>query len=170
MLEIVALAGATEWRMVRELQVTNADRDEAAAAIPASAAQRLVIVNRGSGDPRRSWPVEHFAAGHGARIVPFDRLTIGYRSHGRPASTPRPARPARSPSSACPRTFGIPEAAMALLVERRRVRRSALLNCTTLDYIETGGTTLHAVSLHNSSRRSGSSVRPSHRSRAERPC
>jgi ADP-heptose:LPS heptosyltransferase len=62
MLELVGLAGASEWRMVRELQVTHADRDEAAAAIPASVAQRLVIVNPGSGDPRRRWPVEHFAA------------------------------------------------------------------------------------------------------------
>lgn len=62
MLEIVALAGATEWRMVRELQVTPADRNEAAGAFPLEPMQRVVIVHPGSSDPRRRWPAERFAA------------------------------------------------------------------------------------------------------------
>jgi ADP-heptose:LPS heptosyltransferase len=62
MLEIVALAGANEWRMVRELQLTHADRAEAAATFPVALSRRLVIVNPGSSDPRRRWPVENFAA------------------------------------------------------------------------------------------------------------
>lgn len=62
MLEIVALAGATQWRMGRELQVTPHDRLEAATVFPVARAQRLVIVHPGSSDPRRRWPVAHFAA------------------------------------------------------------------------------------------------------------
>lgn len=62
MLEIVALAGASEWRMVRELQLTHRDREEAAAAFPVELSRRLVVVNPGSSDPRRRWPVEKFAA------------------------------------------------------------------------------------------------------------
>jgi ADP-heptose:LPS heptosyltransferase len=62
MLEIVALAGATHWRMMRELHVTDSDRQEAAAMFPTAQAGRLVIVHPGSSDPRRRWPVENFAA------------------------------------------------------------------------------------------------------------
>lgn len=62
MLEIVALAGANQWRMGRELQVTDNDRLEAATALPVDRTERLVIVHPGSSDPRRRWPVEKFAA------------------------------------------------------------------------------------------------------------
>lgn len=62
LLEIVGLAGANEWRMVRELQLTSGDREEAAAAFPVALSRRLVIVHPGSSDPRRRWPVENFAA------------------------------------------------------------------------------------------------------------
>lgn len=62
MLEIVALAGASQWRIGRELQVTGGDRLEAATAFPAAPSQRVVIVHPGSSDPRRRWPVENFAA------------------------------------------------------------------------------------------------------------
>lgn len=62
MLEIVALAGANEWRMGRELQVTTEDRAEAATAFPVPRSERVVIVHPGSSDPRRRWPVERFAA------------------------------------------------------------------------------------------------------------
>ena len=62
MLEIVALAGADVWRMGRELQVTSADRQEAANAFPVALSERVVIVHPGSSDPRRRWPVERFAA------------------------------------------------------------------------------------------------------------
>ena len=62
MLEIVALAGASAWRMGRELQVTAGDREEAARALPVPLHARLVIVHPGSSDPRRRWPVARFAA------------------------------------------------------------------------------------------------------------
>lgn len=62
LLEIVALAGATQWRMVRELQVTDRDRQEAATVVLSAHGSRLVIVHPGSSDPRRRWPVENFAA------------------------------------------------------------------------------------------------------------
>lgn len=61
MLEMVALAGATHWRMGHDLQVTNNDRREAATAFPDTHSQRLVIVHPGSSDSRRRWPVENFA-------------------------------------------------------------------------------------------------------------
>lgn len=62
MLEIAALAGAGEWRMGPELQVTQRDRDEAAQTFPVPLAPPLVVLHPGSGDPRRRWPVENFAA------------------------------------------------------------------------------------------------------------
>lgn len=62
MLETVALAGATHWRMGRELQVIDKDRMEAATAFPVGHSERVVIVHPGSSDPRRRWPVENFAA------------------------------------------------------------------------------------------------------------
>ncbi len=62
MLEIVALAGAGEWRMGRELQVTTGDRLEADTVFPVPRSEPVVIVHPGSSDPRRRWPVAHFAA------------------------------------------------------------------------------------------------------------
>lgn len=62
MLEIVALAGANEWRVGQDLQVTDNDRLAAATAFPGTHSQRVVIVHPGSSDSRRRWPVEKFAA------------------------------------------------------------------------------------------------------------
>ena len=62
LLEIVALAGAVQWRAQRELQVTDEDRVEAATVFPVPESERVVIVHPGSSDPRRRWPVSRFAA------------------------------------------------------------------------------------------------------------
>ena len=62
MLEIVGLVGAGHWHMGRELQLTGDDRLAAAAAFPVPRSERVVIVHPGSSDPRRRWPVTHFAA------------------------------------------------------------------------------------------------------------
>ena len=153
MLEIVALAGANEWRMVRELQLTNADREEAADDISACVVQRLVIVNRGSSDPRRSWPVENFAAeAMTLELFHSTGMTIGYRSHGKPASTPRPgvpglrpARPARAPS-------GSHRQRWRCWSSGAQRRMSALLNTTTLGNFSPAAMCDTPVSLHNSSR------------------
>jgi ADP-heptose:LPS heptosyltransferase len=47
-----------------ELAVTDADRLEAAAAVPValSAGERLAVLQPGATDPRRRWPAERFAA------------------------------------------------------------------------------------------------------------
>jgi ADP-heptose:LPS heptosyltransferase len=71
LLEIAALAGA--WPAapslppqclpsLPELAVTDADRLEAALAVPPMAAERLAVLQPGSTDPRRCWPPERFAA------------------------------------------------------------------------------------------------------------
>jgi ADP-heptose:LPS heptosyltransferase len=76
LLEIAALAGA--WAAqpqlsrppspplllspVPELAVTDADRREAALAVPQVADERLAVLQPGSTDPRRCWPPERFAA------------------------------------------------------------------------------------------------------------
>jgi ADP-heptose:LPS heptosyltransferase len=45
-----------------ELAVTDADRLEAALAVPPVADERLAVLQPGSTDPRRCWPLERFAA------------------------------------------------------------------------------------------------------------
>jgi ADP-heptose:LPS heptosyltransferase len=71
LLEMAALAGA--WprspplppqllALLPELAVTDADRVEAAMAVPQMADERLAVLQPGSTDPRRCWPPEHFAA------------------------------------------------------------------------------------------------------------
>ena len=62
MLEIVALVGARHWHGGPDLLVNKQDRLEAAIACPVPASARLVVVHPGSSDPRRRWPVAHFAA------------------------------------------------------------------------------------------------------------
>jgi ADP-heptose:LPS heptosyltransferase len=71
LLEIAGLVGA--WPQsplpslppLPELTVTDADRLEAAAAMPAEApsgGERLAVLQPGATDPRRCWPAERFAA------------------------------------------------------------------------------------------------------------
>jgi ADP-heptose:LPS heptosyltransferase len=67
LLEIAALAGALpgpplSLLSLPELAVTDADRLEAAVAVPQVADERLAVLQPGSTDPRRCWPPERFAA------------------------------------------------------------------------------------------------------------
>lgn len=62
LLEIAALAGAAALPLRRELDVTHADRDEAARVLPLDSTRPLVLLQPGSTDPRRCWPPERFAA------------------------------------------------------------------------------------------------------------
>jgi ADP-heptose:LPS heptosyltransferase len=45
-----------------ELTVTEADRREAAAVLPITKGERLVVLQPGATDPRRCWPAQRFAA------------------------------------------------------------------------------------------------------------
>jgi ADP-heptose:LPS heptosyltransferase len=73
-LEVVALVGATPVTLEPRLQVTAADRAEAAAAL-ADDDRPLVVLHPGANDPRRRWPVERLAvvaselARKGARLA-----------------------------------------------------------------------------------------------------
>lgn len=60
-LETVALAGAAPVTLEPELIVTDADRREADAVLPAGDLP-LVLLHPGAGDPRRRWPADNFAA------------------------------------------------------------------------------------------------------------
>jgi ADP-heptose:LPS heptosyltransferase len=63
LLEIAALAVAgTHLPPLPELTVTEADRREAAAALPITKGERLVVLQPGATDPRRCWPAQRFAA------------------------------------------------------------------------------------------------------------
>lgn len=62
LLEIAALAEARLPPMARELEVTVADRQEAARILPPDRTRPLVLLQPGSSDPRRCWPAERFAA------------------------------------------------------------------------------------------------------------
>jgi ADP-heptose:LPS heptosyltransferase len=62
LLEVAALAGALAWPMRRQLCATPAERQLASGLIPASAGQRLVIIQPGASDARRCWPAARFAA------------------------------------------------------------------------------------------------------------
>ncbi len=62
LLEVAALAGADTLRIGRELQVIERDRQEAAHAIAPDPGNPLVLLQPGAGDPRRRWPIQHFAA------------------------------------------------------------------------------------------------------------
>jgi ADP-heptose:LPS heptosyltransferase len=59
-LEVAGLVGATPVTLVPRLQVTEADRAEAAAAL-AEDDRPLVVLHPGANDPRRRWPVERLA-------------------------------------------------------------------------------------------------------------
>lgn len=73
-LEVAALVGATPVTLEPRLQVTDADRAEAAAAL-AEDDRPLVVLHPGANDPRRRWPVERLAvvgselARKGARLA-----------------------------------------------------------------------------------------------------
>lgn len=62
LLEIAALAGACAMPLGRELDVTEADRRQAAQALPPVDGRRLAILQPGASDPRRRWPADRFAA------------------------------------------------------------------------------------------------------------
>jgi ADP-heptose:LPS heptosyltransferase len=65
LLEIAGLAGAAMRLPLDgqpELALTEADRREAEAVIPVQAGERLIVLQPGSSDPRRRWPVQSFAA------------------------------------------------------------------------------------------------------------
>ena len=73
-LEVVGLVGATPVTLEPRLEVTAADRAEAAAAL-AEDDRPLVVLHPGANDPRRRWPVERLAvvgselARKGARLA-----------------------------------------------------------------------------------------------------
>jgi ADP-heptose:LPS heptosyltransferase len=73
-LEVAALVGATPVTLEPRLEVTAADRAEAAAALPTDD-RPLVVLHPGANDPRRRWPVERLAvvgrelARKGARLA-----------------------------------------------------------------------------------------------------
>jgi ADP-heptose:LPS heptosyltransferase len=63
LLDIAALVGAWPGPLpLPELTVTEADRVEAAAALPAMQGERLAVLQPGATDPRRRWPAQRFAA------------------------------------------------------------------------------------------------------------
>jgi ADP-heptose:LPS heptosyltransferase len=73
-LEVAALVGAAPVTLEPRLEVTAADRAEAAAALAADD-RPLVVLHPGANDPRRRWPVERLAvvgselARKGARLA-----------------------------------------------------------------------------------------------------
>jgi ADP-heptose:LPS heptosyltransferase len=60
-LEVAGLVGAAPVTLEPRLEVTAADRAEAAAALPGDD-RPLVVLHPGANDPRRRWPVERLAA------------------------------------------------------------------------------------------------------------
>lgn len=62
LLQVAALVGATPPLMAREVTVTEQDRREAAALIPYTPSERIVVLHPGASDVRRHWPAERFAA------------------------------------------------------------------------------------------------------------
>ncbi|GAB3618066.1 hypothetical protein GCM10027416_26230 [Okibacterium endophyticum] len=73
-LEVVALAGAAPTMLEPRLQVTDAERETAAAHVDGGA-RGLVLIHPGATDPRRRWPADRFAdvaarlAADGAQVV-----------------------------------------------------------------------------------------------------
>ena len=74
LLETVALVGAHAHDVEPRLAVTEADRAQAAAVLPADGAP-LLVLQPSCSDPRRAWPAERYAAvgdhfaARGARVV-----------------------------------------------------------------------------------------------------
>jgi ADP-heptose:LPS heptosyltransferase len=74
-LEVVALVGAAPVTVEPRLQVTAADRAEAAAAL-ADDDRPLVVLHPGANDPRRRWPVERLAVVAGELARTGARLAV----------------------------------------------------------------------------------------------
>lgn len=62
LLEVAALAGAAPWFAPAPLQVTGADREQAARLLPLDERRPLVVLQPGASDVRRRWPAARFAA------------------------------------------------------------------------------------------------------------
>jgi ADP-heptose:LPS heptosyltransferase len=75
LLEVVGLVGATPVTLEPRLQVTPADRAQAAAAL-ASDDRPLVVLHPGANDPRRRWPVERLATVGGELARKGARLAV----------------------------------------------------------------------------------------------
>ncbi|MDF2573969.1 MAG: glycosyltransferase family 9 protein [Agromyces sp.] len=60
-LEVAGLAGARPVTLEPRIQVTERDRVAASPHLPAAGDRPFVAVHPGATDPRRRWPVEHFA-------------------------------------------------------------------------------------------------------------
>ena len=75
LLQVAALVGAVPPLLERELEVIERDRQEAAALLPPTPGERIVILHPGASDIRRHWPAERFAevgdalASQGATVV-----------------------------------------------------------------------------------------------------
>jgi ADP-heptose:LPS heptosyltransferase len=62
LLEVAALASASPPLLQRELEPTQADRLEAAAVLPETPGECVVVLQPGASDARRCWPASRFAA------------------------------------------------------------------------------------------------------------
>ncbi len=68
-LEVVRSVGATTAGIIPHVQVTDADRKEAAAIMTATTSSRpYIVIHPGASDSRRHWPAEKFAAVAGQLI------------------------------------------------------------------------------------------------------
>jgi ADP-heptose:LPS heptosyltransferase len=74
-LEVVGLVGAAPVTMEPRLEVTAADRAEAATALAADE-RPLVVLHPGANDPRRRWPVERLAVVGGELARKGARLAV----------------------------------------------------------------------------------------------
>lgn len=61
-LEVVGLVGAAPVAIEPHLAVTDADRAALGRELPAVRGEQPVVLHPGASDPRRRWPVVHFAA------------------------------------------------------------------------------------------------------------
>ncbi|HEX2856402.1 MAG TPA: glycosyltransferase family 9 protein [Propionibacteriaceae bacterium] len=60
-LEVAGLAGAAPVTLAPRLEVTEADRDEAASVLGEETGRPLLVLHPGATDARRHWPVDRFA-------------------------------------------------------------------------------------------------------------
>ncbi len=74
-LEVAALVGAVPVTLEPRLEVTPADRAEAAAVL-AGDDRPLVVLHPGANDPRRRWPVERLAVVGGELVRKGARLAV----------------------------------------------------------------------------------------------
>ena len=77
-LEVVGLAGAAPVTLTPRIQVTDADRREAASVLGAGAGRPRLVLHPGATDARRRWPVDRFATvARWAREDGMDVLVVG---------------------------------------------------------------------------------------------